>query len=141
MGDITKSILYNKGYRLNSKGEWAKLAQPTPEPQPPVRVRQDHRPLLNCLESEFLELLKREYTIVIPQSLRFKLGNGVWYKPDFIAWPAWVNSQMKAFEVKGPHMFRGGIENLKVAAHQYPMIKWVLSWKEDGVWRHQEIMP
>lgn len=112
--------------------------------RPPKRIRQSQKPLLNKLEQEWYEVLKRRHLIVAAQSLRFMLGNGIWYKPDFIAWPSGFESQdirMRAFEVKGPYSFRGGFENLKVAAHKYPQVKWSLVWKENGQWKEQTVWP
>jgi hypothetical protein len=111
---------------------------------PPKRIRQDSRPLMNKLEQEWYSVLRVRHKIVCAQSIRFKLGNGIWYKPDFLAWPVGFESQdarMRAFEVKGPHAFRGGFENLKVVAHQYPQIKWTLVWKDNGQWKEQTVLP
>ena len=109
---------------------------------PPKRIRQSAKPLMNKLEQEYFERLKRIYAIIIPQSMRFMLGNGIWYKPDFIAWPLGAGSSgMIAFEVKGEHAFRGGFENLKVAANKYQNIMWVLVWKENNQWLQQTILP
>lgn len=112
--------------------------------KPPKRIRQSTKPLMNRLELEWYDNLKVRFQILVSQSLRFKLGNGIWYKPDFVAWPSGFESQdtrMRAFEVKGPYSFRGGFENLKVAAHQYPQIKWTLVWKEGGQWKEQVVLP
>lgn len=114
------------------------------DPKPPKRIRQSTKPLMNKLETEWHDMLKLRHRIVVAQSLRFMLGNGIWYKPDFIAWPSGLESQdirMRAFEVKGPFAHRGGFENLKVAAHKYPQIKWTLVWKEDGKWKEQTVLP
>lgn len=112
---------------------------------PPKRIRQSSKPLLNRLEAAFLcEVLKFRFKLVFPQSMRFKLGNGIWYKPDFIATPIGFESQdtrLRAFEVKGEHAFRGGFENLKVAAYQYPFVVWTLAWKENGKWKEQTVLP
>jgi hypothetical protein len=103
------------------------------------RVRQSSKPLMNKLESEFyLHLLLRfnkDYVKI--QAVRFRLGNGIWYVPDFVISAPWAT----CYEVKGPHAFRGGFENLKVAASTYPEIKWRLVWKENGRWIEQEILP
>lgn len=103
------------------------------------RLRQDSKPLLNKLETEFFNWLKAFYpsAVIRPQAKRYRLANGIWYKPDFTA----ILQQEWAWEVKGPHAFRGGFENLKVAAATYPEIKWTLVWKQDGRWEHQEILP
>ncbi len=110
----------------------------------PKRIRQSTKPLINKLESEWFEVLKHRHRIICAQSLRFMLGNGIWYKPDFIAWPVGLESQdtrMRAFECKGPFAHRGGLENLKVASHKYPHIKWTLVWKENGEWKEQTVLP
>ena len=52
-----------------------------------------------------------------------------------------AKSDFLSVEVKGPHAFRRGFENLKMAAHKYPWIKWVLVWKENGEWREQTVLP
>lgn len=110
----------------------------------PRRIRQDQKPLMNKLELEWFEVLKCRWKIIVPQGLRFMLANGTWYKPDFIVWPCGFESQdirLRAYECKGPHAFRGGKENLKIAAHQYPQIKWTLVWKSEGKWQEQTILP
>lgn len=104
----------------------------------PKRIRQDHKPLLNKLESEFKDYLSPLGIPVIAQSLRFKLANGLWYKPDFV----YISmGKVVCYEVKGPHAFRGGFENLKMAAHQYPQIDWMLAWKRGGQWQLQPVLP
>jgi hypothetical protein len=107
---------------------------------PPKRIRQSTKPLMNKLEQEWFHICKSSYPEdcqVLPQSLRFKLGNGIWYKPDVIV----LAGATYAYEVKGPHAFRGGFENLKVAAHLYPKIRWTLVWKEGCEWKEQEVLP
>jgi hypothetical protein len=103
------------------------------------RVRQSNKPNLNKLETEFLQVLKTYYpgTTINAQNRRYKLGNGIWYKPDFTAL---IKSCEFAWEVKGPHAFRGGIENLKVVAACWPDVVWILIWKESGNWKQQKIL-
>jgi len=107
-----------------------------PDPPKPRRIRQSTKPLMNKLEGEWLAFYGKWFPVIYPQSIRFKLANGVWYKPDFIAL-----KEMTCWEIKGPHAFRGGFENLKVAAHQYTEFKWVLCWKADGGWKEQVVLP
>jgi len=103
------------------------------------RIRQESKPLLNKLETDFWkEFLEFRYPKARAQALRFKLGNGIHYKPDFVDLSV---QPVKAWEVKGPHAFRGGFENLKVAAHQYPEVRWILVWQQDGEWKQQEVLP
>jgi hypothetical protein len=114
------------------------------------RLRQDHKPLLNKLEARWLERLKADYPCetFLAQSIRFKLANGVWYKPDFFCWAhgwpeeeaKWKRFRSTAWEVKGPKSWRGGFENLKIAASTYPNIRWVLVWDDYG-WNEQEVIP
>lgn len=116
-------------------------------PRPGKRIRQASKPLLNKLEQEYYDRfgyahqVRSTHTeIWTMQSLKFKLANGLWYKPDFFIIHT-TSVQNVGIEVKGPHAFRGGFENLKMAAHQYPWIKWVLVWKENGEWVEQVVLP
>lgn len=107
-------------------------------PKPAKRIRQSSKPVLNKLEQEFLDWLERVEPGhgYIPQSVRFKLANGLWYKPDVVSFDL-----ITCWEVKGPYAYRGGFENLKMAAHQYPIIIWKLVWKENGQWKEQIVLP
>ena len=109
-------------------------------PRPTPRIRQSSKPLLNKLETEWYHILKSSYGPDVPvfsQAIRFRLGNGIWYKPDFMVFA----SKSYGYEVKGPHAFRGGFENLKVCSNLYREIKWYLVWKIDGQWQEQEVLP
>lgn len=122
-------------------GEAGKADKPA-EQATPRRLRQSSKPLMNKLETQFHNRLMYLYpgNDFHPQAKRFKLGNGIWFKPDFTA--SGKNfSQEVAWEVKGPHAFRGGFENLKVAAGLWPEVKWILVWKDGGEWRQQTVLP
>lgn len=108
----------------------------------PKRLRQSSKPLLNKLESEYLERLKLTWPngIIRAQAKRYMLANGLWYKPDFTALLPGSSGET-AWEVKGPHAWRGGFENLKMAAHEWPEVQFILAWKQDGEWVSQEILP
>lgn len=112
-----------------------------PDPLPPrktrKRIRQGEKGP-NKLERAALEYLKRtrmgwEFE---EQAIRFRLANGLWYKPDIVCL-----EHHTCFEVKGPHAFRGGFENLKMAASVYPRLAWYLLWKENGKWCEQRVLP
>lgn len=113
------------------------------------RIRQSSEPLMNKLETEYYSRLCGIFgkESVKPQALRLKLANGCWYKGDFAVFcfftDGFSESPMRIYEVKGPHAFRGGFENLKVAAHQYPQIQFILAWKdkETKEWREQIVLP
>lgn len=118
------------------------------------RIRQSSKPLMNKLESQWYEQLKmvfpQEINRIRVQAFRVKLASGTWYKPDFflmrdpgvtVNYDFPSKDRVIAWEVKGPHAFRGGKEFLKIAAYQYPEIKFVLVWKENGQWVTQEILP
>ena len=109
------------------------------------RIRQDTKPLMNKLEAEWHEKIKGLYPNfpkVRIQAMRFRLSRSSWYKPDFTCslWPDGPHGPI-AWEVKGPHAFRGGLENLKMAASLYPEIRWVLVWKVAGEWQQQVVLP
>ena len=106
---------------------------------PPKRIRQSSKPLMNGLEQSFWnEVLNSVRPGAKAQAIRFRLANGIAYKPDFVD----LSTQpLMAWECKGPHAFRGGLENLKMAANLYPEIYWVLVWKKDGQWQQQRVLP
>ncbi len=113
-------------------------AGPTDRPARPSRIRQSTKPLLNVLETEYERRFLDHEPNLCRQAIRFKLANGLWYKVDFFC-PEF--NPPLGIEVKGPHAFRGGFENLKMAAHQYHWIKWKLVWKLAGQWQEQEVLP
>ena len=110
--------------------------------KPSKRIRQDAKPLMNKLEHQFWQVLCLKYGDgnVKPQALRFRLGNGIFYKPDFVITQPDAGI-VACYEVKGPFAFRGGFENLKVAASLWPTIQWVLVWREGGNWLEQVVLP
>lgn len=119
------------------------------------RLRQDSGPVMNKLETRFYETrLVPDYVdrceIVLIQAVRLELARGIWYKPDFFLPATQGDSSCLdegrraiAYEVKGPKVFRGGFENLKVAARVHPWVKFYLVWenKETGNWDRQEVLP
>lgn len=149
---MTREQLKANGWIEDAPGHFIKgcdVRIPTPDHQitvggiekpAPKRIRQSSKPLLNKLETEWFNICKQAYPEdchVVPQGIRFMLGNGIWYKPDIVVFGVSVY----AYEVKGPHAFRGGFENLKVAAHKYQHISWSLVWKENGQWQEQKVQP
>jgi hypothetical protein len=111
--------------------------------KPRRRLRQSQKPLLNKLETDFLAYHTAVHPDIKlrPQAKRYELARGIWYKPDFTTI---VNGTEWAFEVKGPKVFRGGFENLKVAARAWPDVWWILVWKEDRysrTWSEQRVLP
>lgn len=106
------------------------------------RIRQSTKPLLNKLEQEWRTVLEQVYPdiLITGNETKFRLANGLWYKPDFIVWGM---DAVRCYEVKGPHAFRGGFENLKMAASKYPEFKWTLVWrdKETKEWKEQHVLP
>ena len=109
---------------------------------PSRRLRQDHKPLMNKLEQEWFNLLEASGWManLRAQAKRYKLCNGCWYKPDATGNDT-RDGRETAYEIKGPHAFRGGFEFLKMAAHEWPEVKWILVWKDRGEWRQQTILP
>jgi hypothetical protein len=104
------------------------------------RIRQSAKPLLNKLETEFLAYLRGQFpdAPIHAQAFRFRLANGLHYTPDLVVW---ADGWLTCYEVKGPHAFRGGFENLKSAANRFVEIAWRLAWKESGRWQIQQVLP
>lgn len=133
---------YKNGVRNDSAGVPAP-AREIPATPSKKRIRQNPKPLMNKLETEFYRILCTRHgeKRVKPQAMRLSLGNGINYKPDFTVLGVSCEQSFFAYEVKGPHAFRGGLENLKVAAHQWPEITFILAWKENGQWVEQRVLP
>lgn len=125
---------------MDLRGKWNFVVGEQIVSKSPKRIRQSSKPLLNKLETRYLAYLESVLpnALIRAQAKRYMLGNGIWYKPDFTAV---IDDKEYAWEVKGPHAFRGGFENLKVAAHQYPEIIWTLAWYENDSWFAQRINP
>ena len=108
------------------------------------RLRQSAAPVLNKLETRFHGHLLATYEPdkVYAQAVRVELARGHWYKADFYVAPHDLCTNPTFFEVKGPHAYRGGFENLKVAARVHKWAKFFLVWEdESGRWQRQEILP
>jgi hypothetical protein len=110
---------------------------------------------MNGLENEWFARIKDQYPNYPPvraQAKRYKIGTGAWYKPDLTCslWPDNygdpTDGQAKetAWEVKGGKKMKGvpkGILALKVAAHQWPEVRFVLVCKQDGKFHTQVVVP
>lgn len=123
-----------------------------PKPKPAKRIRQSQKPVLNKLEQEWFHYLSLFSTSASPklraQAKRYKIGNGIWYKPDITctAWRHLDSDQFQetAWEVKGPKQMKGiarGMVVLKAAAHCWPEVRFILVWKENGNWQEQIVLP
>lgn len=140
MSEINDPVLRQR--ILEAMGE----TKPTKPPEPACRVRQSHQPKLNKLETEWFNLIKDRYPNcppVRPQAKTYVLANGVRYTPDLSCsmWP-WEGESAKetCWEVKGPHAWEDALVKIKVAAHEWPEIRWVLVWKNNGRWFQQVVI-
>lgn len=104
------------------------------------RLRQSAKPLLNKLETEYHLWLSGRIRceLIKSQSVTLKLANGVKYTPDFFAFHG---GRAEAFEVKGSHSWDDAIVKLKVAAHEWPEIQFILVYKRDGQWIEERVLP
>lgn len=100
----------------------------------------DH-PYKNNWEREFSQLLdmRKKSGEVLQywyEGLRFQIGNGAWFTPDFPTLLA--TGEMVIYEVKG---FRrpASIVRIKAAAKQYPFKFFIVTKQKDGGWKYDEI--
>jgi hypothetical protein len=118
-----------------------------PAAHEPRRIRQDTKPLLNKLETEFLNRVKDLYPNYPPvraQSKTFRLCNGVRFTPDLSCsiWPVDGGpARETCWEIKGPKSWDDAIVKAKMAAHEFPEICWRFVWKEKGKWLEQILLP
>lgn len=111
--------------------------------KPKKRLRQSSKPVLNGLETAWRDVLRATLpgTAIREQARRYKIANGSWYRPDLTAI---VAGQETAWECKGPKEMRGvakGTMTIKVAAHLWPEVRWILVYKRDGQWVTETILP
>ena len=117
--------------------------------KPAKRIRQDAKPLMNGIESAWFGKLAsgnfegKVVSNLRAQAFRFRLANGTWYKPDVTCL---LDGAQNCFECKGPKQMRSMARSmlvLKVAASQYPEIRWTLVWREKGTgnWLQQHVLP
>lgn len=107
------------------------------------RIRQDSKPLMNKLETEWLNRLREVYPNVQihSQEWRVKIGNGAWFKVDHCAF---IEGKWTAWEVKGPKEGKNvarGLLALKCASKSFPEVEWILVWKQNGIWSQQIVLP
>lgn len=111
------------------------------------RIRQNEKPLMNKLESDWFNILNAQFpNFPRPraQAKTYRLANGTKFTPDVTAsiWPdAGGPAKETAWEVKGKHSWDDSIVKLKVAASVWPEVNWWLCWKVKGVWQTQKILP
>lgn len=69
------------------------------------------------------------------ECIKLKIGDGVFYLPDFIAMSR--AGEVYAIEIKGPHSRRSGEIKFLAAKERYPMFQWMwVTRREDGSWRY-----
>lgn len=116
-------------------------AQPAAEIVQPKkkRIRQSEKPLLNKLETEFLDWFKNRNKdhAIYTQAFKFRIANGAWYTVDFLSIDP--SGQVWAWEVKGRHAWEDALLKLRVAATTYREIKWHLCWKDNN-WQIQKVL-
>lgn len=111
------------------------------------RIRQDPKPLLNKLETEWFEILNAQYPNYErpkAQHVTFRLANGLRYTPDILAfrWPDPNGpARTTAWEVKGKWFTDDSNAKLKVFASAYPEIRVILVWKDNSQWQEQTVLP
>lgn len=134
-------LAYNR--KAASKGHKVEPVDPWPDPppaKPKKRLRQSARKM-NKLETEALGWLRARapHWSWYPQAITFRLGNGVRYTPDVVGMS--MLDSVVCYEVKGPRMWDDANVKLKVAAHEFQHVKFVLLWRENGRWCEQVVLP
>lgn len=128
--------------QLNSGVNPAAVSRPTETST--IAVRQRSGSGLNKTEARFLnEVLELENFDVKAHGLTLVLANGVKYTPDFIAQGGGI---LYAYEVKAMRGKRVHVEDdasvkIKVAAQEWPSIKFIITWwdKTKHAWQFQEV--
>jgi hypothetical protein len=101
---------------------------PGPDPCDPYRG-------MNGLERDFAHLLESQGVTYRFNAVRLKLGEGAWFKPDFVTCE---ETGMRIFETKG-FMREAANVRIKVAASLYPMWPFFLVKRVGGEWTFEEV--
>ncbi len=128
---------------IDSEKERALKAKPRHPRRLAKARRPEGSPYRSKTEAEFaglLELRRKAGEIVAwrHEPLRFKLGNGAWYKPDFLAQEP--SGELVLYEVKG-HWREAARVRIKVAASAHPEFRFVAVRKDRASWEHEEFQP
>ena len=107
----------------------------------PKMLRQSSKPKLNKTEADYGRRLRMAHpeAWVTEQAVTFRIGNGVRYTPDFTVFHPFGGG-VDCHEVKG-YMRDDAAVKLKVAASEYPFVKWTLAWKSNHQWQTQVVLP
>lgn len=97
-----------------------------------------HKPKskMNQTEARYagqLEMLKLSGKILEYrfESMQFKVGEGAWYKPDFLII---FSDRVELHEIKGGFIREAAMVRFKAAMLLYPWFRWkMVQWK-DGKW-------
>ena len=125
-----------------------KTGRVTFKDKPAKRVRQGEK-LPNKLERDWALVLraKAPHKKIYEQAVRFRIGNGAWYKPDQFC-SNWKIADGEcgpvAWECKGPKEMKNvdrGVLALKTAAAQFPDVLFILVWRDKSGWHEQKILP
>jgi len=83
-----------------------------------------------------LELLRKSGNISswTYECIKFKLGNGAWYTPDFVVTKEDV---MEIHEIKG-HWKEAAKVRIKVASTLYPQFRWMAVYWKKKRWIYEE---
>lgn len=124
-------------------GAVAAVAKPSASTKPLLKQRRGQP---SKTELAFELKLRADYpgALIKAQGLTLPIANGTRYTPDFIVSPAADGVHcVIAFEVKGARIWDGSLEKLKIAAAQFPWIKFMLAVRKSHTapWRIEEVLP
>lgn len=153
-------------YIQNAKGEWCHPARAKANPlwkelgkesevafltptgtfthQPPKRIRQSTKPLLNKTEQRYCDLLEaRGCGPIFKQAFTLRLDPPYKsYKPDLAYFGDKGFIALTFVEVKGPHRFRkAGIAKAALAAKTYPQFRFELADWTGKEWKESVLTP
>jgi hypothetical protein len=136
--EIRSGVWEKPKFLPSIKGEPEQIKLPEKKP---TRLRQNSKPLMNKLETDFFNYLVGvkhfTHTQIHAQAVTFKIANGLRYTPDFF-----ILGIDTAYEVKGKWVDGDSFPKLKMAASVFPEISWFLVWKDGNkAWQEQIILP
>ena len=144
---LTAEMLKEKGWAQGPDGVYRKSGylpfkpDALAAPEPPKRLQQTSKPLLNQTEERYLGMLKSMgYSTIFVQAITLRLDPPFKsYRPDL----AYFHQYALVFvEVKGPHRFREkGIAKAALAAKTYPQFRFELAEWTGKEWKESVLTP
>ncbi len=92
----------------------------------------------NQLELAFYAHLDTKPVYYWRKPIILRIGPDMTFEPDAVVWDDGSDDTF-VIDTKGPHSWEDSRIKIKIAAEKYPMWRWLIVTRPDGVWRAKEV--